>query len=121
MMIVKDGKPERCLLCDDGQVIFYDEELLEPLSDIIGKGEYFQMTVRTKANGDRYIAIKDGLLLIAVIMPREVITEEYLDGMHSFLIKCSEQLERGKKLQEAKEMRMSHEACPQQPEKRDAE
>lgn len=96
VMAVKDGHYMSCLQCDDGELVFYDEGYLAPLADVMKESEYMQMLVRVKADGTRYIAVKDGFVIVAVILPLAVLSEDYLESLHDFLIMCSEQYDREK-------------------------
>lgn len=75
----------------DGDLLFYDENYLSPLSDVMKNSEYMAMTVRRAANGQRYIAVKDGFHILAIIMPVQVLCEKFLADLQEFEALCTEQ------------------------------
>lgn len=83
-----------CLQSEDGNLLFYDPKLLEPLADVKKNSEYFDLTVRTSGYGGRYIAVKDGFDVIAAVLPLKVITEEFLQQLSEFESLCAAQYER---------------------------
>lgn len=83
-----------CCRCDDGELIFYRENLLSPIMDEVENSDYIVFTVRRMTNGQRYLAVHDGMNLLAAIMPMEVVSEEYLGQLAEFEAMCAEQLYR---------------------------
>lgn len=69
------GKTTLEPLCINREIMFIDTAYLKPLSDY-SELEYYK---RISTMGGRYIAVKSGLILVAVIMPQflsEKLTEE---------------------------------------------
>lgn len=83
-----------CCRCDDGELIFYRENLLSPIMDEVENSDYIVFTVRRMTNGQRYLAVHDGMNLLAAIMPMKVVSEEYLGQLAEFEAMCAEQLYR---------------------------
>lgn len=59
-------------------LIFVDVKLLKPFSDL---SEGYEMYERLDSNGQPYIAIKSGLMLIGVVMPYKVVTKEFVEQL----------------------------------------
>lgn len=83
-----------CCRCDDGELIFYRENLLSPIMDEVENSDYIMFTVRRMTSGQRYLAVHDGMNLLAAIMPMKVVSEEYLGQLAEFKAMCAEQLYR---------------------------
>lgn len=83
-----------CCRCDDGELIFYRENLLSPIMDEVENSDYIMFTVRRMTSGQRYLAVHDGMNLLAAIMPMRVVSEEYLGRLAEFEAMCAEQLNR---------------------------
>lgn len=83
-----------CCRCDDGELIFYRENLLSPIMDEVENSDYIVFTVRRMTSGQRYLAVHDGMNLLAAIMPMQVVSEEYLGQLAEFEAMCAEQLYR---------------------------
>lgn len=96
-----DGVWEACRRCDDGELIFYRESLLAPIMDEAEDSEYIIYAVRWTESGQRYLAVHDGMDLLAVIMPMNVVSEEYLANLAEFEALCTEQLYRERARAEA--------------------
>lgn len=75
----------------DREVLFYDEAMLAPISDAIRESEYIAFTMRRDPNGRKYLAVHDGMHIIAVIMEADVLTEGYLAELSDFNTMCVEQ------------------------------
>lgn len=98
-----DGVWAACRRCDDGELIFYRESLLAPIMDEVEDSEYIIYTVRRTESGQRYLAVHDGMDLLAVIMPMNVVSEEYLANLAEFEALCTEQLYRERAREHAEE------------------
>ena len=83
-----------CCRCDDGELIFYRENLLSPIMDEVENSDYIVFTVRRMTSGQRYLAVHDGMNLLAAIMPMKVVSEEYLGQLAEFEAMCAGQLYR---------------------------
>lgn len=94
MMAALDGIWAACCRCDDGELIFYRETLMEPIMDDVEDSDYIMFTVRRMTNGQRYLAVLDGMYLIAAIMPMQVLSQKYLASLAEFEAMCAEQLNR---------------------------
>jgi hypothetical protein len=80
------------LRTNDGELLFYDENYLQPLADVLKDSDYLEMTVRRHPNGQRYIAVKDGFTLLAAFMPVRLVTTKYIGELQEFEALCMEQL-----------------------------
>lgn len=89
-----DGVWAACRRCDDGELIFYRESLLAPIMDEVEDSDYIMFTVRRMTNGQRYLAVHDGMNLLAAVMPMQVVSQEYLASLAEFEAMCTEQLYR---------------------------
>lgn len=87
-----DGLWAACCRCDDGELIFYQENLLSPIMDEVENSSYIMFTVRRMTSGQRYLAVHDGMNLLAAIMPMKVVSREYLASLAEFEAMCTEQL-----------------------------
>lgn len=101
MMAADRGRLYAALTATDGELVFYDPYLLLPLSDLM-KDDYLNMAIRVSANGQKYIAVKQGFILVAVLLPARILTEQYLADLADFQAVCTEQYlrERGKQQNE---------------------
>ena len=85
------------LRCEnDGEIIFYDESLTGPIAEEIKNSEYIIYTVRKTASGQRYLVVRNGLNVLAAIMPVQVVTQEFLADLSEFQAICTEQYYREK-------------------------
>lgn len=75
----------------DRDVMFYKKDMLEPISDAIRESEYIAFMMRRDPNGRKYLAVHDGLHILAVIMEADVLTEGYLAALSDFNTMCIEQ------------------------------
>lgn len=89
-----DGLWAACCRCSDGELIFYRESLLSPIMDEVENSDYIMFTVRRMTNGQRYLAVHDGMNLLAAVMPMQVVSQEYLASLAEFEAMCTEQLYR---------------------------
>ena len=94
VMAAPNGIWAACCRCDDGELIFYRESLLSPIMDEVENSDYIMFTVRRMTSGQRYLAVHDGLNLLAAILPMKVVSEEYLGQLAEFEAMCAEQLYR---------------------------
>lgn len=80
-------------LChDNGEMIFFDESLLAPIKDRIKKeNAYIDYTARIHPEGYKYIIVKDGIEVLAAILPVKVLSEKYIKDLREFYIRCDEQ------------------------------
>ena len=91
---VVDGNPYTALKSENGEMIFFDEELLAPLQDRIKNcDDYLYFAVRANGKGERYIVIKDGFEVLGVILPAKVLSEKYIYNLRNFLSMCVSQFE----------------------------
>lgn len=89
---VYNGIFATALMCDDGELVFYDEALLSPLADVLKESDYVHTVVRVDPAGRRYIVIRDGFDTIAGFMPMRIINKDYLGELQNFEALCVEQL-----------------------------
>lgn len=69
---------------------FINGEYLKPLSDISDQGLLF--FERITDNGNKYFAVKQGLLIVAIIFPMRVIDEAFVKEMDAFAALCEASL-----------------------------
>lgn len=86
----------------DGELIFYDNNYLQTLADVLKDSDYLEMTVRRMASGQRYIAVKDGFNMLAAIMPVRVVSDKYIADLQEFEALCVDQLFRERARAETK-------------------
>lgn len=86
----KDGRMYKALVAEDGELLFYEERYLDPLLDDFKDGKHAQM-VRRMPNGAPYIAVKNGLELLALVMPVQLLDERYMEKLSNFTALCAGQ------------------------------
>lgn len=91
MVVFVNGRYAQVLEADDGELLFYDETLLMPLSDRMKESEYIELAVRETAKGVRYIVFMDGFEVLAAIMPMDIVSADYLKELKKFETKVYEQ------------------------------
>lgn len=94
MKVIHNGTAITGLLCDDGELVFYDERLTEPLADAMKDGEYIETVVRKTKSGQPFVAIRDGFEVLAGIMPMKVVNKGFLDDLAEFEALCVQQFTR---------------------------
>ncbi len=81
-----------CRRCrEDGELFFYNEGLLLPLMDELKKSDYVSYTVRKSTNGSLFMVVHDGMDVLGAILPRKVVTKEYLSDLAEFEALCTQQ------------------------------
>ena len=91
---VYKGTYTTALLCDDGELVFYDETQLSPLADVFKESDYVRTVVRVTEKGGRYVVIRDGFETVAGIMPMNILTKDFLGDLQDFEARCVEQFMR---------------------------
>lgn len=91
MQACKDGRTYKALVAEDGELLFYDDRYLDPLADDFKDGNYKVLTVRRMGNGAPYIAVKNGLELLALVMPVQLLDERYMEKLSNFTALCAGQ------------------------------
>lgn len=81
------------MICENGDLLFVDETLLAPVSDILEKSEYAQLTARKARNGERYLVVKDGMITVAAVMPVKFLNQEFFADLQDFEGRCASQLQ----------------------------
>lgn len=87
------GKQFTALKCGDGEMIFFNSELLSPLREETGS-PYFKIRSRiTDNNGKRfrYLIAKDGFTTLAAFMPIIALTDEFMKDLNGFYDDCTMQ------------------------------
>lgn len=97
------GRFAQALEADDGELIFYDDALFEPLKDVEKESEYITLAVRKTPKGQRYVIFMDGFEVLAAVMPIDVVNEDYLKELKKFEEKVYRQLMRNKARKKEKE------------------
>lgn len=69
---------------------FINGEYLKPLSDISDEGLLF--FERISDSGNKYFAVKQGLLIVAIIFPMRIIDEEFVKEINAFATLCEASL-----------------------------
>ena len=69
---------------------FIDTKYLEPLAEY---KDMLALYERTDTSGQTYIAAKNGLILVAVIMPFDAINEKFVQQLQAFTRDCKVALE----------------------------
>lgn len=72
-------------------IVFLDIKYLTPLQDTPG----LQFFIRKSRGGELYIAVKNGVLLVAVIMPVRVVCGAFLEKSREFMARITTELVRG--------------------------
>lgn len=90
---VVKGNVYTALICrNDGEMIFFDESLLSPIKDRIKKEDaYIDYTARIHPKGYKYIIVKDGIEVLAAILPVKVLSDQYIKDLREFYLRCDEQ------------------------------
>ncbi len=88
---VYKGTFATALLCNDGELVFYDEAQLAPLADVFKESDYVQTVVRVDPAGHRYVVIRNGFDTEAGIMPVKIVSKEFLGDLSDFQARCTEQ------------------------------
>jgi len=88
---VYKGTFATALLCDDGELVFYDEAQLSPLADVFKESDYVRTVVRVNDSGGRYVVIRNGFETVAGIMPMRIVSKEFLGDLSDFQARCTEQ------------------------------
>lgn len=91
MQACKKGRTYKALVAEDGELLFYDERYLDPLADDFKDGNYKVLTVRRMGNGTPYIAVKNGLELLALVLPVQLLDEKYMETLSNFTALCAGQ------------------------------
>ena len=86
--------------CNDGEMIFFNEQLLSPIKDRMkDEADYLNYVARIHPAGHKYLAIKVGFEVLAVILPVKVLSEEYMYHLRNFYHQCADQYKREKERQ----------------------
>ena len=91
LSVVYKGKCAVGLLCDDEELVFYDDNLLSPVNDVLQKSQYAEIVVRVAESGRRFVVVRDGMETIAGIMPVAMLDKEFLADLADFEARCTEQ------------------------------
>lgn len=78
------GRALRPLLTSQG-LVFIDVQYLAPLSDMADMIELYE---RVDRSGRPYIAVKNGFMLVAVIMPYDVIKPDFVEQLQGLTRNC---------------------------------
>ena len=88
---VKNGVMATALLCDDGELVFYDSDLLSPLADVFKESEYVEITVRIGKDGRRYVVVHDGFDVVGAVAPLDIIDKDFIGDLEEFQTLCVSQ------------------------------
>lgn len=100
LTVVYKGALATALLCQDGELVFYNQAFAYPLTDVFKESDYAETVVRRKENGERYVVIRDGVETVAAILPLQVLNRKFLTDLQDFEQRCAEQF--------ARELRREH-------------
>ncbi|MBQ3603933.1 MAG: hypothetical protein IJA02_08845 [Clostridia bacterium] len=83
--LIYGGRCLKAFVAENG-IVFIDSAYLAPLSDISYENiRYFE---RTSTQGTTYIAVKNGLELVAAIFPVKVIEDTFVAEINTFAQLC---------------------------------
>ena len=85
------------LICDDGELIFYDEAMSAPLIERFKNSSYISLVARKTMSGRRYIVVKDGFEVLAAFMTLEVLSGEFMESLDDFQAQCMVQFMKERK------------------------
>lgn len=85
LSIVYSGKVLKPLQTRRG-LVFIESRYLSPVSDVLDVLELYE---RITTGGTPYIVAKAGLLLQAVIMPFDVINQQFVEGLQRLTEQCA--------------------------------
>lgn len=88
------------LFSKGGELLFYNADYLAPIIDRVEEG-YVRFFIRGKGK-NKYIAVKDGFQLIAVIAPVKFLSDEYITELQDYHLACMDQLEKEKEQEKEK-------------------
>ena len=91
--VTYNGKQFTALKCGDGEMIFFNSELLSPLREETGS-PYFKIRSRIADNNGkrfRYLIAKDGFTTLAAFMPIIALTDEFMKDLNAFVEDCTMQ------------------------------
>lgn len=91
LSVIYKGAYASGLICDDQELVFYSDNLLSPVLDIIQKSEYAEIVVRVMKSRQRYVVVRDGMQTIAGIMPMKILNDEFLGDLEDFHARCVDQ------------------------------
>jgi len=66
-------------------LIFIDTKYLLPLADA---DDYLELYERISTDGKLYVAVKNGFMLMAVILPYKIVTEDFVENMEELARLC---------------------------------
>lgn len=93
----------KTLATDSGRIIFFDPSLLAPINELIQDGQYVTYWLRHTGVGIPYIVIKNGMEVIAMVMPVEkVVNETFLRDLAEYQNMCIAEWEHTKGRDEQK-------------------
>ena len=90
LSLIHTGIPLKPLRTRRG-LVFIDSRYLSPMSDVL---DVLGLYERATPYGSPYIVAKAGLMLQAAIMPRDVITSQFVENMRELARECAVSLER---------------------------
>ena len=81
------GESEYCIIHGDSEIVMIDTEYLSPLADL---NEGMSFCIRTAKDGRKYVAIKEGLWLCAVITSfnQIVIKRNFVNQLADLTMEC---------------------------------
>lgn len=94
MQVEFRGIGATALVCEDGELVFYNSALTAPISDVMKESDYIQTVIRTAANGTKVIVIKDGFEPLAAIMPIKMLGKQFMQALYELENLCAGQYEK---------------------------
>ena len=94
MQVMFGGVGATALVCEDGELVFYNSALKAPISDVMQKSDYIQTVIRTAANGTKVVVIKDGFEPLAAIMPIKMLSNRFMSALYELENLCAGQYEK---------------------------
>ena len=87
------GKNYTSLRTKDGEILFFEDVYLAPLREEM-QSQYFTLKTRLYDDGFKrfyYIVAKDGFTTLAVIMPRTILSQEFMEELNNLSAECDNQ------------------------------
>ncbi len=91
MWVSYEGQRHSGLETRDGEMIFFDPTLTGPVEDVLA-GEYGEIVVRSKADGGKYLVVRDGMDAVAAFLPQNVLNQEFVADLGDFYAACTAQM-----------------------------
>lgn len=78
----------------NGEMIFLYDALLDPIREDMKEDGATRYMIRKMPNNAPYVAVLNGMFLVAVLLPAEILTAAYVEGLKDFYGLCAQQYDR---------------------------